>query len=103
MAYDRYKSFRENGMVGFVPFLPIAKSTSDIYINYNKSKMRFDLLSYKYYGDANYGWLIMQANPELGSMEFKIKDGSVIRIPYPIESAIARYEESIANYQTTIR
>lgn len=56
------------------------------------------MLSYKYYGDANYGWLILQANPSLGSMEFNIPDNASIRIPYPLNDALKRYEASVANY-----
>lgn len=95
-GYDRYKSFRDDGEVNIVPFVKIEKSTSDLYITYDKSKMRMDLLSFKYYGDANFGWLILQANPEHGCFEFSIKDGVELRIPYPLNSAISRYDEGVA-------
>lgn len=60
---------------------------------------KMDTLSYKYYGDANYGWLIMQANPQYGSMEFSIPDGVPLRIPYPLSTAKTRYEEGIQKYK----
>jgi phage tail protein X len=60
--------------------------------------MRMDMLSYKYYGDPDYGWLILQANPSIPSMEYLIQDGTVIRIPYPLSTAISRYEQSINEY-----
>lgn len=97
--YDRYSCFRKNGKIEIVPFVRIDNSNSDIYILYDKSKMRMDMLSYKYYGDPDYGWLIMQANPHAGSMEYSIEDGTVIRIPYPLGSAKQRYERSISQYK----
>lgn len=93
--YDRYKSFRKDGEVGIVPFIPIERDANDLYIKYDKSKMRFDNLSYKYYGDPNYGWLILQANPHLGGYEYSIPDGTVLRIPYPIQTALSKYESKI--------
>jgi hypothetical protein len=79
-------------MVKTMPFIKIPKSGDDIYITFDKSKMRFDNLSYKYYGDPDYGWLILQANPHLGGYEYSIRDGETLRIPYPLASAINRYE-----------
>lgn len=96
--YDRYNKFRTNGEMKIVPGIAIDKSNDDIYIMYEKSKMRMDTLSYKYYGDANYGWLILQANPALPSMEYMIQDSSVLRIPYPLNSALQRYEHAIEEW-----
>lgn len=93
--YNRYSKFTEEGQVfERIPFIKISQNTSDKYVNFDKSKMRMDMLSYKYYGDPNYGWLILQANPEYGGFEFSIPDGVEIRIPYPLDSAISRYESS---------
>lgn len=97
--YDRYSEFREDGDIKFVPFIGIDESSTDKYVKFNKSRMRMDALSYKYYGDANYGWLILQANPKYGSMEFSIPDGVTLRIPYPLETALARYENGIEKYK----
>jgi hypothetical protein len=55
-------------------------------------------LSYQYYNDPNYGWLILQANPSCGSLEYKITNNSRLRIPYPLESAIQRYDEELKKY-----
>ena len=96
--YDRYNKFRENNIIKVVPFISMPIETNDIYITYNKNTMRMDTLSYKYYNDPNYGWLIMQSNPEYGSMEYSIPDGVTLRIPYPLSSAINRYEEGINKY-----
>ena len=94
--YDRYSAFRSNGKVGYIPNLKIESASSDLYITYDRNKMRFDSLSYKYYGDANFAWLILMANPQYGSLEFKVPNGVKLRIPYPINSAIARYEKSVS-------
>lgn len=97
-TYDRYDLFREDGEIKIVPFIPIPAKSSDINVIYRKNKSRLDLLSYQYYGNANYGWLIMQANPSFGSMEFEIPDGSLLRIPYPLELTIERYIADINQY-----
>lgn len=93
--YDRYQSFRVDGQILKVPFTKIRQQDTDLYITFDKSKMRLDTLSYKYYGDANYGWLLMLANPHLGSMEFEIPDKVQFRIPYPLQTALTRYEEEV--------
>lgn len=93
--YDRYKAFRNGNEFKIVPALKIPYSDSDLYITYDRDSMRMDTLSYKYYGDPNYGWLILQANPHLGSMEFEIPNRSTMRIPYPLATAIQGYEQAI--------
>ena len=97
-TYNRYSMFIKDGEYKIVPFGKIPKKSSDLFETYKKNETRLDLLSYKYYNDSNYGWLIMQANPEYGSMEYEIPDGSVLRIPYPLAASIQSYEESIRNY-----
>lgn len=95
--YDRYAQYRENGVVRFVPFLKIADEGTDISIVFDKNTMRFDTISYKYYGDPDYAWLILQANPHLGGYEYAVRDGAIIRVPYPLTSALNRYEIAIKN------
>ena len=97
--YDRYNSFRNDGNIEIVPFIEIERYNTDIDIQYDKRTMRMDTLSYKYYGDSNYGWLIMQANPKYGSLEFLIPNGVTLRIPYPLNTAKTRYESAILAYQ----
>ena len=96
--YDRYQKFRKDGVIDFVPAIKIDKVNTDIYLLYDKNKMRLDMLSYKYYGDPDYGWFILQAYPHVGSMEYLIQDGAVVRIPYPLTTAISRYEQAIDEY-----
>ena len=91
--YDRYSEFRSDGLVGKVPFVKISESRTDVYIVFDKNTMRFDNLSYKYYSDPDYAWLILQANPQYGGFEFSIPNGSTLRIPYPLDDALLRYEK----------
>ena len=103
MDYNRYKLFTVDGKSLTVPFIKIPFASSDKIVTYVKKRMRLDMLSYKYYGDANYGWLILQANPSLGTMEFEIPDGASLRIPYPLNDALTRYEKSISGVGGTIK
>jgi len=97
-TYDRYSQFREGDNIDVVPFGEVRKKNTDKYEVYRKNKSRLDLLSYKYYNNANYGWLILQANPEVGSMEYEIPDGTLLRIPYPLSVSIQDYRDSIEEY-----
>ena len=98
MSYDRYSKVRRDGRIGIVPHVEIPKNDSDYYDTYERGKTHLNDLSYKYYQDSNYDWLIMLANPEYGSLEFKIPDGAQIRIPYPLATAIQQYNSAIDNY-----
>ena len=98
MSYDRYKKFRINEKILTVPFIPIRQNDSDLFINFKRNFNRLDLISYDYYGDASYGWLILQANPDYGTNEFNIPNNVVIRIPYPLNAVILNYEQDIDNY-----
>ena len=100
-TYNIYKSFTgDDGTLYNVPFIPIPKKSSDRYTYWENGVTRLDLLSYQYYKDANYGWLILQANPELPSFQFLIPNGEKIRIPYPLETTIVQYENDIKVYKT---
>lgn len=98
-SYDRYSKFRRDGEILHVPYIAIPERATDYYTYYNAGSTRLDLLSYQYYGDANYDWLILQANPEYGPLEYKIPNGARIRIPYPLESVIAQYNNDINVYE----
>jgi hypothetical protein len=100
MSYDRYSKFRVNGSIRPVPFIEIPKSPDDNYTYYREGETRLDILSYQYYNDPNYDWLIMQANPQYGSLEFNIPDGARLRIPYPLDTVIARYNADVDRYIT---
>lgn len=65
----------------YYPTIPYRDS--DIYI-YSKSSDRLDLLSYKYYGDQTFWWVIARAN-NLGKGSFMVPPGIRLRIPFPID------------------
>ena len=98
-SYSRYKSFLNKNEYTKIPFIPVPKSSSDRYTIYVVGSSRLDLISYQYYGDPNYGWLILQANPEVGGLEFKIEDRTRLRVPYPLDTAIQGYEGEIEKYR----
>ena len=98
MSYDRYSKVRRDGKIGIIPHVNIPESESDYYEVYKRGISRLDNISFKYYGDANYDWLIMLANQKYGSLEFNIPDGAQIRIPYPLANAIQYYNTAIDNY-----
>ena len=93
--YDRYRDFRIDGGILKVPYIEIPRESTDLYVVFDKSRMRLDTLSYKYYGDANYAWLILMTNPQYGSMEFSIPDKVTLRIAYPLQTALVRYEKEV--------
>lgn len=99
MSYDRYGNFRGNGDTLIVPFISIPVKETDYYEVYEKGKTRLDILSYQYYNDPDYAWLIMQANPQYGSIEFLIPDKVQIRIPYPLNVTLTQYDADIAKYK----
>lgn len=99
MTYSRYNKFVDNGSFLIVPSIKIPVKSSDYYEIYRQGVSRLDNISYKYYGNPNYEWLIMMANPEYGSMEFDIPNGSYIRIPYPLNVTIDNYNKMIDNYR----
>ena len=100
MAYNRYKKFSKSGEMKLVPFAEVPFTEGDRYIRYRRGQTRLDKVSYEHYKDPNYGWLILQANPSVPPLEFLIPDGTLLRIPYPLDIAISNYENSIKLYDT---
>ncbi len=98
--FDRYEKFRENGKILPMPFINIPVESTDKSVTYKLTKTRLDKLSQSYYNNPYHGFLIMLANPQFGGLEFNIKDGEIIRIPYPFESALERYIQQVNNYKT---
>ena len=94
-SFDRYSQFRNGKEIEIVSFGEIPVKDSDKYIIYEKGKTRLDQVSYKYYNSSNYAWLILQANPKYGSLEFNIPDGVQLRIPYPLTVSLNDYQKSI--------
>ena len=97
--YDRYQFFENDGNFLIVPGIELPIKGTDKYIQYKRGKDRMDMLSQEYYGSPTFGWLIMLANPEFGGLEFDIPDSSLIRIPFPFESAVKRYITEVDNHK----
>lgn len=101
MSTSRYTNFVNDKLyMTKIPFIKIPVTPTDYYITYEVGKTRLDTISYEYYGDANYGWLILQANPHLGALEYLIPNNSTIRVPYPLHSALSFYESNIKKYNS---
>ena len=96
--YNRYQSFIQNGEFRIVPGLEIPIKGTDKYVQFKKGKDRLDRLSDEYYGTPLFGWLILQANPTLGSLEFEIPDNSYLRIPFPLINSLQDYKSGIELY-----
>jgi hypothetical protein len=96
---NRYIEVSESGHVEILPYIKIDVRSTDKYEQYLLGTTRFDLLSNKYYKDPNYDWLILLANPDLPSLEFEIEDGSIVRIPYPLEAALDSFFNNLENYK----
>lgn len=100
MATSRYNKFKVNGKMRRLPLVQLTKKESDYFETYKKNVTMLDGLSYKYYNDPNYVWVIMMANQEYGSMEYDIPDGAVLRIPFPLDVTIVDYNDKIQKLMT---
>lgn len=100
MSKSRYENFIDGGIeTKLVPFIKIPKQPTDYYVYYERGKTRLDKLSYEYYNNPNYGWLILQANPENGGLEFNIRNKTLLRIPYPLETTLISYNNAVKAYK----
>lgn len=98
--YNRYKSFLIDGEIRTVPGIVIPELLSDKRVVYKNGETRLDKLSQMYYNSPYYGWLIMLANPEYGGLEFNIPDRTIIRIPFPLATALEVYSSQISKHLT---
>lgn len=98
--FDRYGQFRSGSDMKPVIGVTIPESSTDMTMVYKQSVSRLDKLSQMYYNNPYSGWLIMLANPEYGGLEFNIPDMTLIRIPFPFDSAMSRYITAVRNHKT---
>ena len=94
MAYDFFKLVREGSRTFNLPKIKLSPSNSDKFELYVLGKTRFDILAYKYYGDASLRDFILLGNPEYID-EWSIPDGTKIRIPFPKSRCIEEYERKL--------
>jgi len=76
-----------------IPFIKIPISNSDLYVEYTQFD-RLDKISNDNYSTPLYSKLILMANPSF-KKESDITPGSVIRVPFPLDSARQRVINSI--------
>lgn len=95
---NRYKNFVNNNEMKLVPQIEIPKMTTDKVVVFERGKTRFDILSQTYYGSPFFGFLIRSSNTQYQGLEFDIPNGSLIRIPFPLNSAIELYNEAIRKH-----
>jgi hypothetical protein len=96
--FNRYQFFIEDGEFSIVPGIEIPIKTTDKYFIYKKGKDRLDKLSQDYYGTPLFGWLILLANPTVGSIEFMIPNNSLLRVPFPLTTSLQDYKRNIELY-----
>jgi hypothetical protein len=97
--YNRYQDFLVDGNFNIVPGIKLPIKGTDKYHQYKKGKDRLDKISQEFYSSPLYGWLILQANPDIGGLEFEIPDNSYIRIPFPLTTSLQDYKRGIELYQ----
>jgi hypothetical protein len=97
--FNRYEYFLEDGEFKIVPGIEISAKSTDKYVKYIKGKDRLDKMSQEYYNTPLFGWLIMLANPKVGSIEFDIPDNSIIRIPFPLINSLQEYKKNVELYK----
>lgn len=96
--YNRYQQFTINGKPKSVPFIRMTPKPSDKKVIYKVGKSRLDKISQEYYGSPYFGWLILQGNPDAGGLEWNIKDGRVLTVPYPLVASLQQYKQSVDDY-----
>lgn len=96
--YDRYRDFRIDGEVKTLPFIKLPIKSSDKRV-LTDIRTRFDKLSQEYYGNPYHGWLILQANPEFGGLEFDIPENTIIIIPFPLNQSLEGYQSQVERYK----
>ena len=95
---NRYKQTFVNGKHRILPFIKLPKKTTDKQYFYSVGSSRLDKISYDFYGDPTYGWLIMVANSKYGALEINIPDQTILNIPYPLQASLLDYNSGINNY-----
>ncbi len=93
--YNRYKDFKVNGKPTTVPLITIPKKSSDRRVVYKVGQSRLDKISQQMYDNPYFGWLILQANPEYGGEEWNIKDGRILRVPFPLTVSLQDYKSEL--------
>ena len=97
--FDRYQYFEDEGTFKMVPGVEIPIKPTDKYIQYRRNRDRLDKMSQENYDTPLFGWLILQANPLVGSIEYLIPDNYMIRIPFPLIPSLQDYKKAVDLYK----
>lgn len=89
---NRYESIDITKVTGF-PNTKIPVRSTDVYIRKTIAD-RLDILAYRYYSDSTLYWIILLANPTY-SLPDRIPNGSILRIPLPLQSVIEDIEKGL--------
>lgn len=93
--YNRYNDFILEGKQTVVPYVKLPSKSSDKKFIYKVGQSRLDKVSQQYYGTPFFGWLILQANPNIGGEEWLIPDGTILTIPYPLITSLQDYKSQL--------
>lgn len=97
--YNRYSILMNgDGTTDIMPFISLPINPSDKYEYWNSEFSRLDKLSQKYYGNPFYDFLILYANNQYVN-EFDIPDGTLIRIPFPLNKVKSDYESILTAFK----
>ena len=96
--YNRYNDFILEGQQTVVPYVKLPAKSSDKKFIYKVGQSRLDKVSQQYYGTPFFGWLILQANPDIGGEEWLIPDGTILTIPYPLITSLQDYKSQLDNH-----
>jgi hypothetical protein len=96
--YNRYTDFTVDGKHIPIPYIPLKSKSTDKKIIYKVGRSRLDKISALYYDTPYFGWLILQANPAVGGLEWNIKDGQVLIVPYPLVASLQEYKKGVDEY-----
>jgi hypothetical protein len=96
--FDRYQYFEQNGSFRIVPGIELPIKGTDKYFIYKSGKSRLDKISNDYYGTPVFDWLILQANPSVGGLQFNIPDNFILRIPFPLITTLQDYKRAVDLY-----
>lgn len=90
--YDRYEILKNSdGSIDMMPFTTISESYSDLSEVWVLGRSRLDKLALRYYNNPFFDFFILYANPQFTD-QFDIPDGTLIRIPFPLDRVKLEYE-----------
>lgn len=96
--YNRYEIFTNtsSGNIEQLPFVNIPEADGDKYERWVRGVSRLDIISQRYYGNPFFDFFIVYGNPQI--IDFTdIEDGTLLRIPYPLDRVRRFYEEFLQN------